>query len=80
MILQEISKQVAVIDSAIGPFIVETAEVSGFDVDAHVKTTIESQAIFLQVKNSIAKADPRFAKNRPPVIAGDVGIGGYNAG
>jgi hypothetical protein len=77
MAMTEVSKSEVIIDSAVGPFVIETREVIGFDIEDYVRTTIESQAIHLQIRQAIQKVDPRFTKNRTPVVSGDIGVGGY---
>lgn len=78
MASQEITRTEALIDSAIGPFRVETTEVLGFDIDDFVKTTIVSQAVYLQMREAIRQVDPKYTINRTPVIAGDLAVGGYS--
>lgn len=68
----------AVIDSAVGPCMVQTDLVVGIDIDDFVKTTIVSQAVYLQFYNLVSTVDPQFAANRTPVITGDIAVGGYS--
>jgi hypothetical protein len=74
----EISRVEAVIDSAVGPFVIETVEVQGFSIDDYVKTTVESQAIHLQIREAVKTVDTRFTKNRTPVVSGDLRVGGFS--
>lgn len=76
----ELSKTVSVVDSAIGPVMMERAEVVGYDVDDYVKSTIESQATWLKMRAMALLADPKFTKDRPPVNLDDVTAGGWRRG
>ena len=73
----ELSRTESIIDSAIGPFVVETRSVQGFNIEDHVRNTVESQAIYLQTREKILKVDPKYTKNRTPVVAGDTAVGGF---
>lgn len=75
----EITSTSSVIDSALGPFVVESRAIQGFDIEEHVRTTIESQAIYLQMREKIRTVDPQYTKNRTPVIVGDTAVGGFSA-
>jgi len=66
-----------VVDSAVGPCLVQTDLVVGIDIDDFVKTTIVSQAVYLQFYNLVSTVDPQFAVNRTPVVTGDIAVGGF---
>jgi hypothetical protein len=67
-----------VIDSAVGPCMVQTDQVQGMDIDDFMKTTIVSQAVYLQFYNLVSTVNPQFAQNRTPVVTGDIAVGGYS--
>jgi uncharacterized protein YqkB len=73
-----IEEKISLIDSAMGPVAVKTTTIEGFNVDDFVKTTIESKAQFLRLKNKAALVNPLDVNNRPPVELDDVSIGGYD--
>lgn len=65
------------VDSAVGPCMVQTDSFTGFDIDDFVKSTVDSQAIYLRLYQLVSTVNPQIALNRPPVITGDITVGGY---
>ena len=65
------------VDSAIGPIMVTIEKVTGFDVDDHVQTTVQSVAISIQMYNLAANVNTQSAKNRRIVSVGGITVGGY---
>jgi hypothetical protein len=65
------------VDTAIGPVAVSDSLVDGFDVDDLVHSIVRAQAIKLQLIQKVRTADPRLAKNRPPVNLDGNAIGGF---
>ena len=72
-----VSESTHLVDSAIGPLAVTEKELTGFDIDDYVHTTVRSQAILLRMKEKAGTADPAFAADRPPVDIEDVSVGGF---
>ena len=65
------------VDTAIGPVAVVNIFTTNYDIDDFVHSTVRSQGIKLQLINKVQTADPRLAKDRPPVnLDGNV-IGGF---
>ena len=65
------------VDTAIGACNVQQSEVTGFDVDDFVQTTVSGIAVTIQMYNKAAGADPNFTSNRRKVSVGGVTVGGY---
>ena len=65
------------VDTAIGPVAVTISTVQGFDIDDYVHSTVRAQGIKLQIMQAARTADPRLAKNRPPIDLDGVTLGGY---
>jgi hypothetical protein len=65
------------IDTAIGPLSVTDSTYLRFDIDDFVHSTVRAQAIKLRVIFSTAQANPKLAKDRPPVDIEGVTVGGF---
>lgn len=66
-----------IVDSAIGPINVIIQNVTGFDVDDYVTTTVQSIAITIQMYNLANNVNTKFTQNRRKVSIAGVTVGGY---
>lgn len=73
----ELSSSVNLVDIATGPLAVKEQILTEFDIDDLVHMLTVDQAEKMKLYNKASNADPDLAKDRLPVVVGDVAIGGF---
>lgn len=65
------------VDSAIGAINITISNVTGFDIDDYVSTTVQSTAISIKMFNLAQSVNSQAAKGRRAVSIGGATVGGY---
>jgi hypothetical protein len=66
------------IDSAVGPLVVESRTIEGIEIDDYVHMMTLAMAVRLQIDRLVKSINPLKVKGRPPVEASDgTTIGGF---
>lgn len=73
----ELSSTVSLTDIAIGPLAVKEQILVDFDIDDLVHYLALDQAEKMKLYTRAKNADPDLARDRVPVVVGDVAVGGF---